>query len=87
VLKERGARKVFAYCTHPVLSGPAIERIAASALDEVVITNTIPLSRGRPRPADRSAQLSCAVLLAETIRRITDERIGQLAVRRVEQQL
>ena len=44
VLKERGARSVFAYCTHPVFSGPAIERIRNSALDEVVITNTIPLS-------------------------------------------
>src|SRR6516225_4229541 len=44
VLKERGARRVFAYCTHAVFSGPAIERIRGSALDEVVITNTIPLS-------------------------------------------
>ncbi len=44
VLKERGAKRVFAYCTHPILSGPAVERIANSQLDEVVITNTIPLS-------------------------------------------
>jgi ribose-phosphate pyrophosphokinase len=44
VLKERGAKQVFAYCTHAVLSGPAIERIKGSQLDEVVITNTIPLS-------------------------------------------
>src|SRR6187200_3187962 len=45
VLKERGAKKVYAYCTHPIFSGPAIERIAkGSALDEVVVTNTIPLS-------------------------------------------
>jgi ribose-phosphate pyrophosphokinase len=44
VLKERGAKKVFAYCTHPVLSGGAAERIAASALDELVVTDTIPLS-------------------------------------------
>jgi len=45
VLKERGANRVYAYCTHPVFSGPAIERIAASQLDEVVITNTIALSK------------------------------------------
>ena len=45
VLKERGAKKVYAYCTHPIFSGPAIERIAkGAALDEVVVTNTIPLS-------------------------------------------
>ena len=49
VLKERGAKSVFAYCTHPVFSGPAIERINASMLDEVVITNTIPLSRDGAR--------------------------------------
>ena len=50
VLKERGAKKVYAYCTHPIFSGPAIERIAkGSALDEVVVTNTIPLSRRRAR--------------------------------------
>jgi ribose-phosphate pyrophosphokinase len=54
VLKERGAKRVFAYCTHPMFSGPAIERIASAQLDEVVITNTIPLSM-RPRPARRSA--------------------------------
>jgi ribose-phosphate pyrophosphokinase len=44
VLKDRGAKQVFAYCTHPVLSGGAAERIAASALDELVVTDTIPLS-------------------------------------------
>ena len=44
VLKQRGAKSVYAYCTHPILSGPAIERIAQSQLDEVVITNTILLS-------------------------------------------
>ncbi len=49
VLKERGAKKVVAYCTHPVLSGPAIERIANSPLDELVVTDTIPLRRRRPR--------------------------------------
>jgi ribose-phosphate pyrophosphokinase len=71
VLKERGAKSVFAYCTHPVFSGPAIERLKSSQIDEVVITNTIPLS-----PAARSApnirQLSVAFLFAETIRRISD---------------
>jgi ribose-phosphate pyrophosphokinase len=71
VLKERGARQVFAYCTHPVFSGPAIERIRGSAIDEVVITNTIPLSEaGRACPNIR--QLSVAFLFAETIRRISD---------------
>ncbi len=71
VLKERGAGKVYAYCTHPVFSGPAIERIAKSQLDEVVITNTIPLSD--PAKACRNIrQLSVAFLFAETIRRISD---------------
>jgi len=71
VLKERGAKSVYAYCTHPILSGPAVERIASSQMDEVVVTNTIPLS------ADAAAcgkirQLSVAFLFAETIRRISD---------------
>jgi ribose-phosphate pyrophosphokinase len=71
VLKERGAKSVYAYCTHAVFSGPAIERIKASHLDEVVITNTIPLNevaKGTPK----IRQLSTAFLFAETIRRITD---------------
>ena len=71
VLKERGARSVYAYCTHAVFSGPAIERIAGSALDEVVITNTIPLS-GTAKANQKIRQLSVAFLFAETIRRITD---------------
>ena len=71
VLKERGAKKVYAYCTHPVFSGPAIERIAASALDEVVITNTIPMSEAA-RGCRKIRQLSVAYLFAETIRRISD---------------
>ncbi|MFN7665697.1 MAG: ribose-phosphate pyrophosphokinase [Inhella sp.] len=71
VLKDRGAQRVFAYCTHPILSGPAIERIANSQLDEVVITNTIPLSdAAKANPKIR--QLSVAFLFAETIRRISD---------------
>jgi ribose-phosphate pyrophosphokinase len=71
VLKERGARSVYAYCTHPVFSGPAVERIGKSQLDEVVITNTIPLSdAAKANPKIR--QLSVAFLFAETIRRISD---------------
>jgi len=71
VLKERGARTVYAYCTHAVFSGPAIERIAGSQLDEVVITNTIPLS-GTAKACKKIRQLSVAFLFAETIRRISD---------------
>ena len=71
VLKERGAKRVFAYCTHPILSGPAVERIAGSQLDEVVITNTIPLSEPA-RSCKKIRQLSVAFLFAETIRRISD---------------
>jgi ribose-phosphate pyrophosphokinase len=71
VLKERGAKRVYAYCTHAVFSGPAIERIAKSALDEVVITNTIPLNDAA-KASKKIRQLSVAFLFAETIRRITD---------------
>ena len=71
VLKERGAKKVFAYCTHAVFSGPAIERIMASKLDEVVITDTIPLSEPG-KACGKVRQLSVAFLFAETIRRISD---------------
>jgi ribose-phosphate pyrophosphokinase len=70
VLKERGAKKVIAYCTHAVLSGPAIERIAKSPLDELVVTDTIPLS-DEAKACEKIRQLSCAALLAETIRRIS----------------
>ena len=70
VLKERGAKKVLAYCTHPVLSGPAIERITNSPLDELVVTDTIPLSPAA-LACGKIRQLSCDELLAETIRRIT----------------
>ncbi|MDO4723132.1 MAG: ribose-phosphate pyrophosphokinase [Comamonadaceae bacterium] len=70
VLKERGAKSVHAYCTHPIFSGPAIERIAAgSALDEVVVTNTIPLSE-QARACSKIRQLTVAPLIAETIQRI-----------------
>jgi ribose-phosphate pyrophosphokinase len=71
VLKERGARHVFAYCTHPVFSGPAVERISGSQIDEVVITNTIPMVDSA-RQCGRIRQLSVAFLFAETIRRISD---------------
>ncbi|HET7635450.1 MAG TPA: ribose-phosphate pyrophosphokinase [Burkholderiales bacterium] len=71
-LKERGAEKVLAYCTHPVLSGKAIERINASVLDELVVTDTIPLN-GEARGCPRIRVLPVAGLLAETMRRISDE--------------
>jgi ribose-phosphate pyrophosphokinase len=71
VLKERGARSVYAYCTHPVFSGPALERIQNSELDEVVITNTIPLAP-EAKSVTKIRQLSVAFLFAETIRRISD---------------
>jgi ribose-phosphate pyrophosphokinase len=70
VLKERGAKKVYAYCTHPIFSGPAIERITqGSALDEVVVTNTIPLSESAAG-CKKIRQLTVAPLIAETIQRI-----------------
>ena len=71
-LKEEGAERVVAYITHAVLSGNAVERIAGSALDELVVTDTIPLSEAA-RQCARIRQLSVAALLAETIRRIRDE--------------
>ena len=70
VLKARGAKKVYAYCTHPIFSGPAIERIAkGDALDEVVVTDTIPLSQPA-QDCKKIRQLSVAPLIAETIQRI-----------------
>lgn len=71
-LKEKGAERVIAYCTHPVLSGPAIERIEKSAIDELVVTDTIPL-REEARNCKRIRQLSVAELMAETMRRINAE--------------
>ena len=68
-LKEAGAKQVKACCTHPVLSGPAVERIIASDLDEVVVTNTIPLS-AEARDCGKIRQISIGDLLAEAIRRI-----------------
>lgn len=69
-LKEHGATKVVAYCTHPVLSGQAVANIEASALDELVVTDTIPLS-SKAALSSRIRQLSVAGLLAESIRRVT----------------
>ena len=72
VLKERGAERVVAYCTHAVLSGNAVQKIAASPLDELVVTDTIAL-RDEARACNKIRQLSVAELLAETIRRINSE--------------
>ncbi len=71
-LKEKGAERVIAYCTHPVLSGQAVQRIEGSALDELVVTDTIPL-RDDAKNCKRIRQLSIAELLAETMRRINAE--------------
>ena len=68
-LKANGAQKVVAYCTHPVLSGAAIDNITRSQLDELVVTDTIPLAAAA-RECTRIRQLSVAEMLAETIRRI-----------------
>ena len=71
-LKEHGAEKVVAYCTHAVLSGKAVETIKNSVLDELVVTDTIPLN-GDAQACNRIRQLSIAELLAETMRRISNE--------------
>jgi ribose-phosphate pyrophosphokinase len=71
-LKEHGAERVLAYCTHPVLSGSAVQRIDNSDLDELVVTDTIPL-RDDAKACKRIRQLSVAELLAETLRRISNE--------------
>ncbi len=71
-LKDHGASKVVAYCTHAVLSGGAVARVQGSALDELVITDTIPL-REDGKLCSKIRQLSVAGLLAETIRRISNE--------------
>jgi len=80
VLKAEGATKVVAYCTHAVLSGGAVERIAASDLDELVVTDTIPL-RDDARACKKIRQLSVAGLLAETILRIfTEDSVSSLFI-------
>ena len=79
-LKERGAVKVAAYCTHPVLSGAALDNIGKSQLDELVVTDTIALSAAA-RACGKIRQLSVAELLAETIRRVAfGESVSSLYV-------
>jgi ribose-phosphate pyrophosphokinase len=79
-LKEHGASKVYAYATHAVLSGPAVANIANSVLDELVVTDTLPLQQDA-QACDRIRQLSVAEMLAETIRRISmEESVSSLFV-------
>ena len=79
-LKEHGAVSVAAYITHPVLSGPAVTRINDSELDEMVVTDTIPLNEAA-RACEKIRQLSVAEMLAETMRRIsTEESVSSLYV-------
>ncbi len=77
-LKEHGAERVVAYCTHPVLSGPAVKNITGSVLDELVVSNTIQLNE-EAQACDKIRQISVAELLAETIRRIShNESVSSL---------
>jgi len=79
-LKDEGARQVVAYCVHPVLSGPAIDNITNSRIDEIVVTDTIPLSE-QAKACGRIRQLSVAQMLAETIRRMAEgESVSSLYV-------
>jgi len=79
-LKERGASRVLAYITHPLLSGPAVERVMNSELDELVVTDTIPLSQ-EAQAIGKIRQLGVAELLAETMRRMSlDESVSSLYV-------
>ncbi len=79
-LKDHGAERVVAYITHPVLSGSAVDKIGSSALDELVVTDTIPLSE-QAEACDRIRQVSIAELLAESMRRISsDESVSELFV-------
>ena len=79
-VKKNGAKRALAYITHPVLSGPAIERIAASQLDELVVTDTIPLNE-EAKACGKIRQLSVAELMGETMRRIAmNESVSSLYV-------
>jgi ribose-phosphate pyrophosphokinase len=79
-LKKRGASKVYACCTHPVLSGPSIDRIDASPIDRLVVTNTIPLNQ-KAKSCSKIVVLSVADLLGETIKRIfTSHSVSTLFV-------
>jgi len=71
-LKERGAARVLAYCTHPVLSGAAISNLQSSVLDELVVTNTVPLSAAAAN-CGKIRQLDIAPAVAEAVRRISNE--------------
>lgn len=71
-LKDRGAKKVVAYATHPVLSGNAIENIRSSVLDELIVTDTISLNENANR-CDKIRQLSVSNILAEAVRRVSNE--------------
>ncbi|MCZ6757424.1 MAG: ribose-phosphate pyrophosphokinase [Bacteroidetes bacterium] len=76
-LKEVGAQKIIASCTHPLLSGPAYERLEASSIDQIYVTDTIPLAR----PSDKITVLSVADVFAEAIERIyTDESVSTLFI-------
>lgn len=70
-LRANGARRVYAACTHPVLSGPAVERLVAAPLEELIVTDTVPLSE-EARACGKIRVLSIAPLLAEALRRITE---------------
>lgn len=79
-LKDHGAKRVVAYCVHPVLSGPAIDNISFSELDELVVTDTIPLTAAAQQ-CDKIRQLSVAQMLAETIRRMAEgESVSSLYI-------
>ncbi len=71
-MKDRGATKVIAYCTHAVLSGGAVQRVASSAIDELVVTDTIPLSN-EGQLSKKIRVVSCAQLLAESLQRVSSE--------------
>jgi ribose-phosphate pyrophosphokinase len=71
-LKEHGATKVYAYCTHPVLSGNALDNLNSSSLDSLVVTDSIPLSENA-RKCSKIRQLSLAPMLAEAMRRVSNE--------------
>lgn len=79
-LKKEGARQVYAYATHPVLSGPALERISNSCLEEVVVSDTIPCAE-KVENCSKLRQLAVSKLLAEAIRRIhSDDSVSSLFV-------
>ena len=78
-LKERGAKRVVAYITHPVLSGAAVERIMNSALDELVVTDTIPLSAAA-EACPKIRQVSCAAIIGETLSRHRPRRLREQPV-------